>query len=677
MTAARWHLALLLCLPLPAVAADDSETATPLSTVEVRSPRLTTPWREMPASIGVVEAGQLAGAPGLALDESLNRIPGVYAQNRYNLNQGLRVSIRGFGSRASFGTRGIRVLVDDIPLTNPDGQTDLDALDLALVEQVEVLRGPASALYGNGAGGVLFITTRALPEAGLGRLDVVAGELGERRIRGEIGGQFGEIGGLLSLAHREVDGHRENMAADSLIGSGRLAWQVGGGTLSAVVQTLEIDAQDPGGLNLNELQATPGAANPNALRFATAEAIEQQRLGLSYVAGLGARTDYRLRSWVGDRDFANSLPFADGGQSAFERSLGGLGAQLDHRLQALGGLHRLSVGIDFETQTDTRSRFNNGDGGVRGERTLLQDEKAESLGLFVSDQVALGEAWVLAAGLRYDDLTLSVDDAFLGDGDDSGRRSFDKTSYNLGLGYRPDPQRLIFVRYGSGFESPANNELANPDGGGFNPALQPAEADNLELGLKHESPRLRAELVVYAIRNEGELVRFELDSQPGRSFYRNAGASGRQGVELSAIWQVADPLTLSLSYSANDYRFRQYQVDGNDFGGNVLPGTPRQQLFAEAAWQPRPGWTARLQGVALDRVLADDANTVRVAGYVVANARLAWSGVVGGLQLSPWLAANNLFDIDYIENLRVNAGFGRYYEPAAGRTVVGGLSLRF
>ena len=668
----------LALLPLfgwaPAFA--DAWPVAELDTIEVYSTRTATQWRETPVSIGSVDASSLDGEPGLALDEALNRIPGVYAQNRYNLNQGLRVSIRGFGSRASFGVRGIRVLVDDIPLTNPDGQTDLDALDLALVERVEVLRGPASALYGNGAGGVLAVTTRDRPEGRLGRLDAVVGEHGERRLRGELGGQWGALGGLLSLAQRDVDGHRDNMVADSLIGSGRLDWQLGDGRLSAIVQTLDIDAQDPGGLNLAEVRANPRAAAPNALRFATAERIEQQRLGLRYAAGLGTDTDYRVRGWVGDRDFANSLPFANGGQSAFDRRLGGIGAQVDHRLKAMGGLHRISLGIDFETQTDTRSRFNNGDGGVRGDRTLLQDEKAENLGLFVSDQVALGD-WVIAAGLRYDELELSVKDAFLDDGDDSGRRRFDQTSYNFAVGYQLDPQRLMFVRYGSGFESPANNELANPDGGGFNPALSPAESDNLEFGLKHEGARLRAELVFYTIRNEGELVRFERDDQPGRSFYRNAGASDRQGIELSAIWQVRDPFTLSLAYSANDYRYRQYQVDGNDFRGNTLPGAPRQQLFAEAAWQPLPGWTGRLQAVALDRVFADDANTVRVAGYVVANARLAWDGRFHGLQLAPWLAVNNLFDIDYIENLRVNAGFGRYYEPAAGRTVVAGIAWRF
>ena len=676
ITACRPIAVLGILASLPSAMAATEGDVTPLAPLEVTSPRITTPWVETPTAIGVVNTAIQTGDPGLALSETLTRIPGVYTQSVYNLNQGLRLSIRGFGSRAAFGVRGVRVFVDDIPLTMPDGQTDLDALDLALVEQVEVLRGPASALYGNGAGGVLAITTRDRPENRWGRVDVVTGELGDRRVRGEVGLQGERSSGLVSLAHRDLTGHRDNMASDSLIGSARYALQIGAGTLAVNLSTLDIDAQDPAALTLAEVQANRRQANPGAVNFAVAESIRQERVGLSWRAPLSSATDYRLRTWAGQRDFANALPFANGGQTEFDRVFGGVGGQVDHRLAWGDVAHTLSLGADVEAQTDERRRFDNSPGGVRGERTLDQDERARGIGVYLSNQM-VWQRITATTGLRYDRIRLSVGDRFQTDGDDSGRQEFNRTSVNVGLGYALTEHSSVFTRYGTGFETPTNSELANPAGGGFNPDLGPAEARNVEVGYKFDSARLRAELVLYRIRNKDELVRFELPDQSGRSFFRNAGVTDRNGVELSAVWQPLTVLTASMSYSYNDFTFRNYQLGGNDFSGNAIPGLPQQQVFTELAYRPVPAWTARLQAIGLDRVFANDANSVRVPGYVTSNARLSWTGQYGSSRITPYVAVNNLFDREYNDNLRANAGFGRYYEPAPGRVALAGISIDF
>lgn len=665
--------ALLAALAWNATADDGS---TRLAPVVVTSERISAPWVESPTAIGVIDTDVQLGDAGLALSETLVRIPGVFTQSTYNLNQGLRLSIRGFGSRAAFGVRGVRVFVDDIPLTMPDGQTDLDALDLALVEQVEVLRGPASALYGNGAGGVLSITTRDRPEHQHGRVDVVAGELGERRMRGEVGMHNDTQSGLVSLAYRELEGHRDNMEAQSLNGSARYAQEIGEGTLAFNLAVLDIDAEDPAALTLAEVQANRRQANPGAVNFAVGESIRQERIGVSWRSPLNAQTDYRLRTWLGQRDFTNTLPFAGGGQTAFDRVFGGLGGQVDHRYGWAGTANTVSIGADIEAQTDERRRFDNSPGGVRGDLTLDQDERARGVGVYVSNQMAWQRITAFT-GLRYDRIRLSVGDGFQADGDDSGKREFNRTSVNLGLGYALTERSSVFTRYGTGFETPTNSELANPNGGGFNPALGPAEARNVEVGYKFDSTRLRAEWVVYRIRNKDELIRFELDGQSGRSFFRNAGVTDRDGVELSAVWQALPPLTASMSYSYNDFSFRNYQLAGDDFSGNALPGLPKQQWFAELAYQPLPAWTTRLQAVGQDRVFVNDANSVRVPSYTVLNARLSWTGEFAGRQITPYVAVNNLLDREYNDNLRVNAGFGRYYEPAADRVVLGGLSVTF
>jgi iron complex outermembrane recepter protein len=667
---------LLFTAALAHIGAAWAQAPEPVETLEVTTTRITVPWIESPSGIGVVDANALIGEPGLALDEALERIPGLYPQSTYNLNQGLRLSIRGFGSRAAFGVRGIRVYVDDVPLTMPDGQTDLDALDLALLERVEVLRGPSSALYGNGAGGVVSVTTRDQPAGQFGRVDATVGEFGERRLRGEVGGSTDTVSGLVSVAHRELDGHRDNMAADSLIGSGRVTAQLGAGTLAVSLATLDIDAEDPAALTRAELAMDRSLANPGAVNFAVRESIRQERLGAIWRAPLGETTDYRLRGWAGERDFANRLPFAGGGQTAFERQFAGVGTQLNHRLAWGPVAQTVSVGADVETQRDARQRFDNSPGGVRGDETLSQDERARGAGAYVSNRLVWGRT-LADVGIRYDRVRLSVNDAFVSDGDDSGRREFNRVSGNVGLGYQLSEHDLLFVRYGTGFETPANNELANPAGGGFNPALGPSAARNVELGIKRDTATLRAELVVYRIRNDDELVRFELDDQPGRSFFRNAGITDRDGVEASLSWDVAAPLTATLVYSYNDFRFRRYQLGADDFAGNEIPGIPNQQLFAELALRPAPAWTAKLQVAAQGRLFANDANTERVAGYVTSHARLAWTGRFAAATVSPYVALNNIFDTEYHDNIRANASFGRFFEPAPGRVLCGGVSITF
>ncbi|QHS10325.1 TonB-dependent receptor [Sinimarinibacterium sp. NLF-5-8] len=666
-----WTLAAtIMALPLTGAA---QTPPTSLAPIEVSSPRVEMRWSQTPAALSAVLMSDLQGDPQLALDEVLMRVPGVYAQNRYNLNQGLRLSIRGFGSRASFGIRGIRVQLDDVPLTMPDGQTDLDALDMALLTRAEVLRGPTSALYGNGAGGVFDLHTRFAPEGRYGRVDIAAGELGEQRWRAE-GGWAGEgVSGVAAVARRLLEGHRDNMAADSTIGTGRMALTLGKGVLDLSVHTLNIEAADPGALTRAETQSNPHAANAMAVKFASSEAIEQQRASAKWSLPLTDDTDLRVRGWGGQRDFANSLPFAAGGQTTFERTFGGAGAQLDHRFRTGAVDHHLSVGGDWEQQSDLRRRYNNAEGGVRGPMTLEQNENARGLGAFVVNQMHFASGWLAALGARWDQVRLDVSDRFLADGDDSGNRQLGQASFNLGLGYQLRPDVLLFTRWGSGFETPTNNELANPEGGGFNPDVGASSARNHELGIKLERARVRAELVGYWVRNTDELVRFELEDQPGRSFFRNAGATDRKGFEASAQWQMWPNLTLSGAYGYNDYHYR-HRVAGQ---GIAIAGIPRQQLFAEVAWRLRPAWLARVQAQAVDRLYAEDANAERVPGYVVTNARLMWAPQTGMIQWRPYVAVNNLFDRSYTDNLRVNAAAGRFYEPAAGRVLIGGISVVF
>tara|TARA_R100001244_G_scaffold259_13_gene456 strand:- start:2619 stop:4661 length:2043 start_codon:yes stop_codon:yes gene_type:complete len=648
-----------------------------LAPLVITSPRTSSRWLSTPAAVTVVQASAAAGEQNLALDRLLASVPGVFSQNRYNLAQGLRPSIRGFGARGNFGVRGVRVLVDGVPLTMPDGQTELDGLDLGLVERMEVLRGPASVLYGNAAGGVLAIQTREPPAEPYSLLDVSGGELGYQRLRAETAGSAGNLGGLLAFNSTQLDGYREHGKAETNSLTGKLRWYGEGGRLGVSFNAIDNRAEDPGGLTAAEVSANRDQAAPNNLRFDADEFIRQQRLALVWDGYASGTDDYQLRSYLGRREFGNRLGFTNGGQTTFERAFAGLGGQYNHRRAVFGLPHTLTVGVDLESQRDDRRRYDNLL-GERGALTQQQDESADSSGLFIQDEISLSDDWQATLGLRYDRVRLAVNDHFvtLTDGDDSGSRNLQDWNYSLGLSYRLDPHQSLYGRVGTSFETPTVNELANPQGAGFNPALAPAQALNREIGLKGEWPRLRYELALFSMDLEDELVAFSLDGQPGRNFYRNAGQSRRDGFEASLEWQLHEHWRLTTAYAYNRYRFVQYQVAGNDLDGNRLAGIPRQTLFTELGYEYQDVY-ARLNLSAFDRMYANDANSVRVPGYALLNLRIGKRLTWNEQTLEPYLGLDNLLDRRYFDNVRINDGNARYFEPGPGRTLYLGLRATF
>ena len=637
-----------------------------LAPLTISAQRTPSAWLQAPLAIGVVEPG-----PGQqSLDQMLSQVPGVLPQSRYNVAQGLRLSVRGFGSRASFGVRGLRVLVDGVPLTMPDGQTELDGLDPALIERIEVIRGPASMLYGNAAGGVLLIETREPGEQPAARLDLAGGELGQRRLGAEASTGSGPFAGLLAFSGNDQDGYREHADAQTRSLTGKASWDSQPGRLRLSVNVIDNQAKDPGALNAAELAISRSQAAPQNLRYRADESIRQQRLGLSWEAD-----SYQLRAHAGSREFENRLPFTPGGQTSFDRRFGGFGGHswFDH--QGFGLDQRLTLGAELEAQRDERSRHDNLF-GARGARTLHQQEQARSAAVFLQNELTLGENWSASVGLRQDHLRLDVDDRRLDDGDQSGARRLNETHYSAALGYRLDPHQQLYARLASSFESPTINELANPAGGGFNPSLGAAQALNREIGIKGEWPALRYELALFRIDLEDELVPYSVAGQSGRTYYRNAGRSRREGVELGLHWQIDPHWRLSGAWSYSDFRFRDYQASGQDYSGNALAGVPRQRLFGELAYE-QARWYAAANVDARSHASAEDANRVRVAGNALVNLRLGLRIDAGAQRLEPWVGIDNLFGREHFDNLRLNDANGRFFEPGPGRTLLAGVRAEF
>ncbi len=604
------HIFRKLLIPfLAAIPVASAQEAEPIDEIVVSATRMESALADVGRSISVVSKDRIQNATQLiGLDEVLSGVPGLYMQNRYNFAQDLRVSLRGFGARSSFGIRGIKILVDDIPETVPDGQAQVDSIDLGSAERIEVLRGPASSIYGNASGGVISVVSELGGSEPYVEGKLGFGELGYEKYQLKAGGQLNRVDYLVNASHQEFAGYRAHSSSSGTLLNSKLRWNINDGESLTVAlnHTNQPDEQDPGGITGVQAAADPRSARAENVLFNAGEELSQERLGLVYRTDrLGG--DLLLRNYYVWRDFANRLPFTGGGAVDLDRFFYGVGAQ--YTLTDLGsGRFDLTFGFDIDRQNDDRLRFDNNQ-GVLGALVFDQQERVDSNGIYVQGTYALNEAWSVNAGLRYDDLQYTVTDRFLSDGDDSGRRDFSEVSPSVSVSYRAG-SNTVFASFSSSFETPTTTELANPDGsGGFNQAINPQTADNYELGWRGASQNLSYEFAIFQIDLEDELIPFELAAFPGRTFFSNAGSSRRSGVEMAMTWALGGGFSADVSYTWSDFEFDDFIDDnGNDFSGNQLPGVPQHFGYFGFRYESERGLSATVESVYSGQLFANTAN---------------------------------------------------------------------
>ncbi len=645
---------------------------------------------KVPAAVSVIgeDAIQL-GQQQLTLDESLSRVPGVFLQNRNNFSQAQRISIRGFGARSPFGIRGIRLIIDGIPATLPDGQGNVDEIDLGSASRIEIIRGAASSLYGAASGGVINLFTENGPAQPYVQARVSAGEFGYRQYQLKAAGQYQRLNYVVSGSDLDLEGYRNNSFISRKVLNTKLRYDIDTSSdLTVSINLLDIpDMGDPGALNQTEVDTDPSLASPTSLSFDGSEGRSQQRLGLLYRKQFGEHHEVMLRNYYTQLDFENKLTFAggipqsNGGQVEFDRFFVGLGGQYSYTQDVLDYRFRFISGFETDFQTDDRRRYVNLAGGNRGVLTLDQEEQVSSKGVYAQTEFALLEDVQLTLGTRYDKVRFEVDDYFAlnRSGDDSGSSDFDRFSPRAGLLWDPSDNLNIYLNYSTAFETPTTTEFANPDGGGFNSDLTTQMADSYEIGMKGGVDMLVSldyEVALFRIDIDDEIVPFEVDGFTGRTFYQNAGTSTREGIEAGVNAQLMPVLTASLAWTYIDASFRRFRTATENLDGKTVPGIPNQHLHAELRYDNQAGWFSTIDLLYVDNFYADNANLVNIDPYAVSNLRFGYQKELDNWVISPFMSLNNLFNEDYNSNVRINATFGRYYEPAPLRNVSGGVTAR-
>ena len=659
------------------IASAQEQPQTVLPPIVVTAPRVETPITDVPTAISVVGIEDIQlGQPTLGLDESLNRVPGIFTQNRFNFAQDLRLSIRGFGARSAFGIRGIKVLVDGIPATLPDGQSQVDGLDLGSAERIEVMRGPASALYGNAAGGVLSITTEEGPEAPFVEGRLMLGEYDLWKMQLKSGGQVGPMNYLINASRLEYGGYREQSDTESVLFNGKFRFDIDeASTLTALINVVDSPrADDPGALSREQIAEDRRAAAMGNLINNTGEEVSEQRFGLVYRRDFGALHDLQVNGYFAARQFRGAIPQT---VVEFDRSFVGGGMQYSYHGDVFGRTSRLTMGIDVQYQVDRRQNFGNEDGKPTEALELNQDENVTSVGPYIQEELDLFDKLTLVLGGRYDNVHFQVDDFLVSDGDQTGSRTFDQVTGRFGLIYRLLPAVHTYLNISQSFETPTTTELVNrPDDlGGLNPDIEPQKAINYEIGAKGEAwQRLRYEFALFYIDLKDELISFV---ENDRTFFRNAGESHRYGVELGLSLQVFQGLRASFAYTYLNAEFDKFLKNSVDLEGNEVPGLPPHQVYGELFYQHPSGFYGGLDVLYVSDFFVTDENDAKNDAYTVTNLRLGYEYLWERWLFAPFFGVQNLFDEKYNSNVRINAFGDRFFEPAPDLNVYGGLNVAY
>lgn len=632
--------------------------------------------------------------PGLrhaGLDESLALVPGLSTTSRNNPSQDPRLSIRGFGARSAFGVRGIRVLRDGMPLTLPDGQTPLDYLSLESVGRIEIMRGSASALYGNSSGGIVDIRTREPASAPIdGELRHWTGGDTYSRSAIAMSGSAGSVGWVADAAHTRGDGSRDHSRQRSTSGFARATHRAASTQYGLTVMALDNPlSENPGALTLGEMRANAGAADPASVRRNARKSVTQVQVGASAEHTV-ADGELVFSAFGGARSLDNPLAFA-----VVEIGRHSWGASTAFRRQFAGSrqTHRLAAGLDLQLQNDLRRNYVAcADtiaataptascpvaGSGRGAVTLDQREIVSGIGAYLSDEVDITARVSATAGIRADAVRFEVRDRLIsaGNPDDSGKRTLRSVSPVVGLLARASHLISLYANVSSAFETPTATEMGNqPDGSaGINPDLEPQRSLTAEGGSKGFIGRFVSyDIALFRTAVRDELIPFEIPASDGRRYFRNAGRTSRLGAE-AGVFVVRGSLSLMGSYSLSRFRFEDFVTGGIDFSNNEIPGVPRHRGQA-AATMAAGLWFGVVEGEFAGSSFADDANSFRAPGYSVFHVRGGLSPQRRNGRIRLILAVQNLFDRTYAPSIAVNAARERYFEPAPGRVFSAGVSI--
>lgn len=720
--AGKWIAVLAASLVMAAQAAQaasppsDSkeDSSVELGPITTTATRVAAPSYNVPASISTVTAQDIRESHlGINFSESVKAIPGLLARSRQNYAQDEQISIRGFGARTTFGVRGVRLYIDGIPASFPDGQGQVSNFNLASASRIEVLRGPFSALYGNSSGGVIQIFTADGHRPNSVYAGTAWGSYDTLRANVGANGVVGKLDYNANFTHFRTGGFRPHSSARRDLFQGKFTWHFDSATtLTAVLNNFSgPQAQDPGGLTRAQFEANPRQTASGNLEFNTRKSAQQHLGGLIFKHDFGNGQSIRLMGYYGARQVKQFLPIPIGSQSPptsgggvidLHDNYGGADARWTWHTHLLSQPFTVVAGVAYDAENERRRGWNNFTGsgsscsdpgvtcGVRGALRRSQRDVEYDLAQYAQLEWDPGK-WVLSVGVRHNRVHFNSHDHFLANGNGSGEAVYYATTPVVGVMYKPVAWAHPYADFGEGFQTPTFSELAysaSSRSAHLNLGLKAARTENAQVGVKFRLPwNTNANIALFRAQTRNELV--VNTNAHGRSTYTNAGRVRRQGLEFFADHAFSERLRLQVAYTYLDATVRSSYLTCTSFGcttpadkthiaaGSRLPGVPESQLFAGLRWGRDTGLHAGIDAQYLSNVPVNSTNTEAAPAYGLIDTNIGYVFDLSRYRVGVFARINNLLDTDYVGSVIVNGSGGRYFETGPGRSFLLGVNVRW